>query len=80
MSPSMRKSFLILESVKRAYEKGAFNNNENKCVYDLKTIETHHQILAPAYRVSLRFQTNTTSIAETIPYILMLIERWKNFD
>jgi hypothetical protein len=46
----------------------------------LQTIETYHQILAPAYRVSLGFQKNSTSIAETIPYVLMLIERWKKLD
>ncbi len=32
-------------------------------------IETHHQILAPAYRVSLNFQKNSTIVAETIPYV-----------
>ena len=68
----------MLESVKRAYEKGAFDEDENQCPYDLKTIEMYHQILAPAYRVSLGFQKNSTSIAETIPYVLILIEKWKS--
>jgi hypothetical protein len=53
----------MFESVKRAYEKGIFDDSENKCAYDLKTIETYYQILLPAYRVSLSFQKNSTSIA-----------------
>ncbi len=40
------------------------------------TIETYHQILAPKY-IMLYFQINSTLIAETIPYVFMLIERWK---
>ena len=28
-------SFLMLESVKRAYDKGIFDDSENKCAYDL---------------------------------------------
>ena len=70
----------MLESVKIAYDKGAFDTNDNLCPYDLKTIETYHQILLPAYRVSLGFQKNSSSIAETLPYILMLLEKWKQFD
>ncbi len=54
----------MLESVKRAYGKGIFDDSENKCAYDLKTIETYYQKLFPAYRVSLGFQKNSTSIAE----------------
>jgi hypothetical protein len=56
-------SFLMLELVKRAYEKGAFEkgrvrkgkDDENSCPCDLETIEMYHQILAPAYRVLLGF-------------------------
>ena len=43
-------------------------------------IETYHQILAPAYRVSLDFQKNSNLVAETIPYVLMIIKRWKKLD
>jgi hypothetical protein len=64
----------MLESVKRVYDKGIFDDSENKCAYDLKTIETYYQILLPAYRLSFGFQKNSTSIAELIPYILKLID------
>ena len=69
----------MIESVKRAFDKGAFEN-ENKCLIDLETIETYHQILAPAYRVSLGFQKNSSSIADVIPNILQMIDIWKKFD
>jgi hypothetical protein len=32
------------------------------------------------YRVSLGFQKNSTSIAETIPYVLIIIENGKELD
>lgn len=70
----------MLESVKCAYDKGAFNDEDIKCPYDLKKIETFHQILAPAYRVSLGFQKKSTSITEVVPYILNLIEIWNKLD
>ena len=70
----------MLESVKRAYDKGIFDDSKNKCAYDLKSIETYYQILLPAYRVSLSFQKNSTSIAEVLPYILKLVDIWKKLD
>lgn len=55
----------MLESIKRAYDNNLFENHE--CPIDLKTLEIYLQILAPAYRVSLAFQKNSSSISDTIP-------------
>ena len=45
-------AFLMLEAVKRAYDRQAFSD-ENPCPVDLETIEIYLQILAPACRVSV---------------------------
>ena len=34
----------MLESVKRAFDKGAFDENENKCPVDLETINNYLRI------------------------------------
>ena len=70
----------MLESVKRAYDKGAFNEQENECPVDLETINIYLRILQPAYTVSLALQSNESSIADTIPSILFLINYWKNLN
>jgi len=59
-------AYLMLESVKRAYDKGIFDEN-NKCNIELHVVETYLQILKPAYLLSLSFQRAGSSIAETIP-------------
>ena len=63
----------MLESVKRAYDKKAFDD-EIVCPVDLKSIEIYLQILNPAYRISLSFQKNSSTIADFLPYLLQLIE------
>jgi hypothetical protein len=68
----------MLESVKRAYDKNAFDEADNKCPVDLATINNYLCILQPAYIVSLRLQSNDSSICDTIPSIQYLINCWKN--
>jgi hypothetical protein len=64
-------SFLMLESVKRAYNKGAFNNEneELRCPVSLETVETYYEILKKVYLVSLEFQKTNSSISDIIPSI-----------
>ncbi len=69
----------MLESVKRAYDKKAFDD-EIVCPVDLKSIEIYLQILNPAYRISLGFQKNSSTIADVLPYLLQLIEIWNRLD
>lgn len=59
-------AFLMLESVKRAYDRGAFNE-EIVCPVDQQTIELYIQVLKPAYLLSISFQLASSSIAETVP-------------
>ena len=62
-------SYLLLESVKRAYDKNVFvqGNPEKECPISLSKIETYLQILKPAYILSTQFQQNNSSIADIIP-------------
>jgi hypothetical protein len=43
-------------------------------------VETYLQILNPAYRVSLGFQKNCSTIADIIPFLLQIIELWNQLD
>ena len=69
----------MLESVKRAYDKNAFND-EIVCPVDLNSIEIYLQILNPAYRISLGFQKNSSTIVDVLAYLLQLIEIWNKLD
>ena len=64
-------TFLMLESIKRAYDRGAFNDNF-PCDIDLKTTEIYLKILKPAYKLSIKFQKNSSNIADIIPNLLNL--------
>lgn len=69
----------MLESVKRAYDRGIFNG-EIECPVDLETIETYIQILAPAYRVSIGLQKTSSTISDILPSILALRSIWERMD
>ena len=62
-----------------AYDKKAFDD-EIVCPVDLKSIEIYLQILNPAYRISLGFQKNSSTIADVLSYLLQLIEIWNKLD
>ena len=65
----------MLESIKRAYDRGAFNDNF-PCDIDLKTTEIYLQILKQAYKLSIKFQKNSSNIADIIPNLLKLKDFW----
>jgi hypothetical protein len=68
-------TFLMLESIKHAYDRDAFNENFPCDInLDLKTNEINLQILKPAYELSIKFQKNSGNISDTIPYLLNLKE------
>lgn len=75
-------AYLMLESVKRAYDRGAFNENveELTCPVSLESVETYLQILKPAYLLSMGFQSNTANISSVIPGILRALYAWENMD
>ena len=65
----------MLESIKRAYDRGAFNESFLGPIY-LYTTEIYLQILKPAYKLSIKFQKNNSNIANVIPNLLKLKEIW----
>ncbi|RNA33732.1 zinc finger BED domain-containing 4-like [Brachionus plicatilis] len=75
-------AFLMLELVKRAYDKELFNeeNEDLTCPLSLKEVETYLQILRPAYRFSLTFQNSFSSISHLIPSLKRIFFSWENMD
>jgi hypothetical protein len=61
--------YLLLLSVKKAYEKNAFDNNnpDKMCPVPLETIEKYLSILKPLYVLNCSFQSSHSTIADVIP-------------
>ena len=74
---SWSSAYLVLESVKKAYDKGLIihlerynmeNNTENnEFPISLQDIETYLQILMPIYQMNLSFQSINSSIGDVLP-------------
>ena len=62
-------SYLLLESVKKAYDANDFSEIEfeKRCPIELNTVEIYLQILKPVYLLSISFQNNHSYIADTLP-------------
>lgn len=75
-------AYMMLESVKRAYDKDLFSDDDEelKCPISLKKVEIYLQILRPAYRFSITFQNNYSSISYLIPSLKRIIFSWENMD
>lgn len=75
-------AYLLLESVKRAYDKQLFddNNDELRCPLSLKQVETYLQILQPAYRFTISFQNNNSPISALIPSLFRIIYSWETME
>ena len=68
-------SFLMLESVKRAYEKGAFNGKVNKCAYENWNLSSNISTsISSVVRFSKKFNFSCRND------VLMIIKRWKKLD
>ena len=68
-------AYLMLLSVKKAYDKNMFNA-DNPCSVSLETVEIYIQILQPAYILSLQLQLNHSTIADVIPSVKQLINTY----
>ena len=74
-------AILLLFSTKRAYDKGAFSDeNALVCPIQLDEIETYIEILLPAYFATLGWEKNHSSIADVIPQVLYLVHFWEKLD
>lgn len=72
-------AFLLLESVKRAYDRKAFDEVDI-CPITLETVELYLQILKPAYDLSISFQNDKSTISDTLPSIYLLINIWETME
>lgn len=61
--------YLILESTKKAYDKNAFDQNDQErcCPVSIEKIELYLQILKPLYLLNIVLQSNHSTIADVIP-------------
>ena len=64
--------YLMLESVKRALNKNAFEKSDTECPVEADVIDTYLQLLQQSYIVNLGFQSNHTSIADVLSTIKLL--------
>jgi hypothetical protein len=72
-------TFLMLERLKKAHQKGIFNNIDvtNKLPVSIEFINSYLKILKSAYLVNVYFQRDSSTIGEVIPAILKLINDWE---
>jgi len=68
----------VLLWAQRAYKKNAFT--ENECPIRIEVIKSYIQILMPAYKLNLGFQSSFLSIADVIPGILRLKFIWERLE
>jgi hypothetical protein len=68
-------AFLVLESVKRAYDRGAFAG-ELSCPIPLAKIEAYIKVLRPAYELSTTLQLDSSSICDVVPSLVNLMTYW----
>jgi len=67
-------AYLLLESVKRAFDGGLFDEfKPEEIPVTLETIEIYLQVLKPANLFSIHFQGMNAKHSETIPSVLKLI-------
>ena len=69
---------MLLLSVKKAYDKGAFK--DISCPVPLCDVEIYIQILMPAYICSLLFQHDFATIGMVIPNLMKLIYDLQLFE
>ena len=69
-------AFLVLESVKRAYDRGAFAGGLS-CPIPLATIENYIKVLKPAYELSTTLQLDLSSICDVVPSLVNLMTYWE---
>ena len=67
-------AYLMLESIKRAYDKKMFDSSAD-CPVGLDEVELYLQILKPVYLLSISFQNSHSSIADTFPSRIFFITR-----
>jgi len=72
-------SFLMLEAFQRANIRNAFPA-EKPCPVPLKTIEMYMQILMPAFKFNLLMKRTTSTIADVVPNVIMMLSKWNRME
>ena len=69
----------MLAAFQKAYKRDAFHEN-NPCPISLEVIECYMQILLPAFNFNLIMQKNSSTIADVLPNIMILISKLTRMD
>ena len=72
-------SFLMLEAFQKAYLRNALPVDK-PCPISLKTIECYMQILSPAFKFSLLMQKTSSTIADVVPNVLIMLSKWNRME
>lgn len=67
--------FLLLDCFHRAHTRNVFNDTF-KCPVSLAVIEMYLQILLPAFHFNLIMQKTTSTIANVLPALHMILSKW----
>jgi hypothetical protein len=71
--------FLLLECFHKAYCRQLFNN-DFKCPVSLEVIEQYLQILLPAFQFNLIMQKTSSTIADVLPCLQVILSKWSRFN
>ena len=69
----------MLESVKRAYDRGAFIAAGVQCPVKKRTVGKYMRILKPLYTLSLQMQLADSSIGDLLPNLFSVIFIFNKF-
>ena len=70
----------MLESVKRAYDRGAYTESGVECPVSLETVELYLQILHPAYMLTNNWQRDKAGISDVYLGISKLLYELPRFN
>lgn len=69
-------AFLVLEMIKKAYDRNAFIHDETlELPVHIDIIEMYLMILLPSYKFNISFQSNRSTIGDVIPRLKNLIHQ-----
>jgi len=69
----------MLEAFQRAYAAKAFPVDK-PCPVSLSVIEHYLQILIPAFKCNLVWQSTSSTIADVVPSLMVIISKWQRME
>jgi hypothetical protein len=73
-------TFLMLERLQKAHNKGLFNNKTVELPLSIDVIKSYLRVLKEPYLLNISLQRDTCSISEVIPSVLFVIHRLESLS